>query len=88
MEYNNDMTITILEIGGHDKIRPLWRHYYMNMSALIFVIDSNDKNRINKAKNELWKILNEKELKKDIKILVFGMYISTCIHYIQMNNKY
>jgi hypothetical protein len=26
--------------------RPLWRHYYKNMNALIFVVDSNDRERL------------------------------------------
>jgi len=29
-----------------DKIRPLWRHYYQNTQGLIFVVDSNDRDRI------------------------------------------
>jgi GTPase SAR1 family protein len=31
------------DIGGQDKIRPLWRHYFVNTSGLIFVVDSNDR---------------------------------------------
>lgn len=33
---------TVWDVGGCDKIRPLWRHYYQNTQALIFVIASND----------------------------------------------
>ena len=32
--------------GMQDKIRPLWRHYYQNTQGLIFVVDSNDRDRI------------------------------------------
>lgn len=28
-----------------DKIRPLWRHYFTNTQGLIFVVDSNDRDR-------------------------------------------
>ena len=28
------------------KIRPLWRHYYQNTQGLIFVVDSNDRDRV------------------------------------------
>jgi ADP-ribosylation factor protein 1 len=31
------------DVGGQDKIRPLWRHYYQNSQGLIFVVDSNDR---------------------------------------------
>ena len=30
-------------MGGQDKIRPLWRHYFQNTQGLIFVVDSNDR---------------------------------------------
>ena len=40
----------ILSLSPHltlqDKIRPLWRHYYQNTQGLIFVVDSNDRDRI------------------------------------------
>lgn len=34
-----------------DKIRPLWRHYYQNTQGLIFVVDSNDRDRIDAGKD-------------------------------------
>lgn len=37
------LQMTMWDIGGQDKIRPLWRHYFVNTSGLIFVIDSNDR---------------------------------------------
>jgi hypothetical protein len=27
-------------LGGRDKIRTLWRYYYLNASAVVFVVDS------------------------------------------------
>lgn len=44
---------------GQDKIRPLWRHYFQNTQGLIFVVDSNDRERISEATEELSKMLNE-----------------------------
>lgn len=32
------------------QIRPLWRHYYQNTQGLIFVVDSNDRDRIEDGK--------------------------------------
>lgn len=38
------LLITIFrDVGGQDKIRPLWRHYLTNSQGLIFVVDSNDR---------------------------------------------
>lgn len=38
-----------VQVGGCDKIRPLWRHYFQNTHALIFFVDSNDRDRINEV---------------------------------------
>lgn len=62
IKYKN-IQLTAWDIGGRDKIRPLWRHYYVNTSALVFVVDSNDRDRINEAQEELYRMVNEEELK-------------------------
>ena len=31
---------------SQDKIRPLWRHYYQGTNGLIYVVDSNDRDRV------------------------------------------
>ncbi len=51
--------------------RPLWRHYYQNTDVLIFVVDSNDRERISECKDELWRFLQEDEL-KDCVLLVMA----------------
>jgi ADP-ribosylation factor 1/2 len=51
------------DVGGGDKIRPLWRHYYHMMSAFLFVIDSNDIDRFDMARNEFHRMINEEGLK-------------------------
>ena len=45
VEYKN-ISFTVWDVGGQDKIRPLWRHYYQNTQGLIFVVDSNDRDRV------------------------------------------
>lgn len=52
VEYKN-ICFTVWDVGGQDKIRPLWRHYFQNTQGLIFVVDSNDRERIVEAENEL-----------------------------------
>ena len=44
---------------GCVQIRPLWRHYFQNTQGLIFVVDSNDRDRIGEARDELHRMLNE-----------------------------
>lgn len=72
VEYKN-INFTVWDVGGQDSIRPLWRHYYQNTDALIFVIDSADRaaDRIESAREELHNLLNEDEL-RDAALLVFA----------------
>merc|ERR1739848_75866 len=51
VEYKN-ISFTVWDVGGQDKIRPLWRHYYQNTQGLIFVVDSNDRDRVDDAREE------------------------------------
>ena len=34
------------DVGGQDKLIPLWRHYYQNTQLLIWVADASDRDRI------------------------------------------
>jgi len=64
-------TRTLQDVGGQDKIRPLWRHYYTGTQGLIFVVDCADKERMDEARKELHKIVNDREMQSAI-ILVFA----------------
>jgi len=70
VEYKN-INFTVWDVGGQDKIRPLWRHYFQNTQGVIFVVDSNDRERVGEANEELNKMLNEDEL-RDAVVLVFA----------------
>eukprot|EP01089_Gocevia_fonbrunei_P013431 TRINITY_DN344_c0_g2_i2.p1 TRINITY_DN344_c0_g2~~TRINITY_DN344_c0_g2_i2.p1 ORF type:complete len:178 (-),score=41.21 TRINITY_DN344_c0_g2_i2:58-591(-) len=63
VQYKN-IHFTVWDVGGQDKIRPLWRHYYQNTQAVIFVVDSNDRERIGEGSEELQKMLREDELRE------------------------
>lgn len=70
VDYKN-ICFTVWDVGGQDKIRPLWRHYFQNTQGLIFVVDSNDRERITEAEKELKSMLKEDEL-RDAVVLVFA----------------
>ena len=81
LEYKK-LKFTVWDVGGQDKIRPLWRHYFNNTNgtilhpnfipvALIFVVDSCDRERVPEAKQELMRILSSDELKDTI-LLVYA----------------
>ena len=50
--------------------RPLLRHYFANTDALVYVVDSNDHERISEAKEELHTFLCDKELKDTILLVI------------------
>lgn len=59
------------DVGGQEKIRPLWRHYYTGTQGLIFVVDSSDRDRMDEARQEFHKIINDREMQNAI-ILIFA----------------
>lgn len=68
--YKN-VKFNVWDVGGQDKIRPLWRHYYTGTQGLVFVVDSQDRERIDEAKQELHRILSDREMKECL-LLVFS----------------
>jgi len=62
---------TVWDVGGQEKLRPLWKHYLQSAQGLIFVIDSTDVERLGEATSELHRLLREPEL-ENVKLLVFA----------------
>jgi small GTP-binding protein len=65
------ISFTVWDVGGQDKIRPLWKYYFANTQGIIFVVDSNDRERIPEAREELAKMVAEEEL-RNATVLVFS----------------
>ncbi len=53
VKYNN-LEFLVFDVGG--KVRSLWAHYYENLDAIIFIVDSTDRERIWQVKEELVKL--------------------------------
>ena len=62
IEHKN-FKLSVWDVAGQDALRPLWKHYYQNTKAIIFVVDSSDEKRLSLAKEELHKIMNDEEIK-------------------------
>jgi len=56
------LSFSVWDVGGQDQIRSLWRHYFLNTQAVIFVVDSGDATRLGIAKEELAQVLAAPEL--------------------------
>jgi len=59
------------DLGGHTQARRIWRDYYPLVDAIVFIVDSADRERIPEAKRELDDILSNQDLSK-IPVLVLG----------------
>ena len=57
-----NVTLTVWDVCGQEKIRPLWRHYYKDCECLIFVVDSADHERMDEARAELYGIVDAPEM--------------------------
>ena len=63
-EFNyKNLSMTMWDVGGQDKIRRLWSHYYENSDAIVYFVDSNDRDRLSEARDELHKMLDEDQLR-------------------------
>ena len=62
--------LNVWDVAGQDTLRPLWRQYFQGTKAIIFVVDSGDKNRLDLAKQELHGILSDETIDDAILVLV------------------
>jgi len=61
----------IWDCGGQEHVRKLWKHYYIGTNGIVFVVDSADASRLEEARKELFKIMNDSSL-AGAKLLVFA----------------
>uniref|UniRef100_UPI00358FE372 ADP-ribosylation factor-like protein 4A n=1 Tax=Myxine glutinosa TaxID=7769 RepID=UPI00358FE372 len=59
------------DVGGQDKLRPLWRSYARGADALIFVVDSADPERFEEARAELLRVVRLPRA-QEVPLLVFA----------------
>ncbi len=70
VQYKN-VQFTVWDVGGQEKLRPLWKHYFSNTDALIYVVDCLDRERIERAASEFQEIAND-PLMRNAVILVLA----------------
>lgn len=47
------------DVGGQRTLRPYWRNYFEQTDALVWVVDSSDRMRMESCKEELHSLLTE-----------------------------
>ena len=63
--------LNVWDIGGQKHIRPYWKNYYQNTDAIVYMVDSADKRRMDEAAEEL-KELMEDETLSGVPVLIFA----------------
>ena len=56
------INFTVFDMSGQGKSRPLWEHYYRDAHAVIFVVDSTDRLRMEVAREELNNLLQHADV--------------------------
>ncbi|XP_064600888.1 LOW QUALITY PROTEIN: ADP-ribosylation factor 1-like [Liolophura sinensis] len=58
-----NVTFTVWDVGGQEKLRRLWNMYFKGSHGILFVVDSSDKERLPVARVELMRMCKAEELK-------------------------
>jgi ADP-ribosylation factor family len=62
---------TAYDMSGQGRYRSLWEHYYADVQAIIYVVDSTDKLRMCVAKEELEQLLHHEDIKRSSAPILF-----------------
>ena len=54
--------LIVWDVGGQEKIRSLWKHYYANINGLLYVVDSSDEERMIESVEEFYNIINVNDM--------------------------
>lgn len=49
--------LTVWDVGGQRKMRPHWKHHFLDTAGLVFVVDSWDGKRLDEARKELHRVI-------------------------------
>ena len=71
IEYKN-RKINIWDIGGGEKIRYLWHHYFKETNCIVFIMNISDKNRLDYYIECFNILLKQNEDYRNIPIIIFG----------------
>lgn len=63
--------IRAFDLGGHNAARRIWRNYYVDVSGVVFLVDSVDRERFSEVKHELHRVLKD-EVLVGVPVLVLG----------------
>eukprot|EP00744_Colponema_vietnamica_P007448 GILI01010717.1.p1 GENE.GILI01010717.1~~GILI01010717.1.p1 ORF type:complete len:182 (-),score=8.57 GILI01010717.1:189-734(-) len=68
------LNVCIWDVGGQERSRTFWRHYYTGTQGVIFVVDSCDRERMSIVCRELHEVANDPQLE----LAVFLILANKC----------
>ncbi|XP_022610842.1 ADP-ribosylation factor-like protein 14 [Seriola dumerili] len=57
-----NIALTVWDVGGQGKMREHWKSFHQDAAAVVFVVDSSDRERLGEARRELEKTLRSDQL--------------------------
>ncbi|KAL1022269.1 hypothetical protein UPYG_G00024470 [Umbra pygmaea] len=63
LNLENNIALTVWDVGGQSKMRANWKYYLEGCKALVFVVDSSDLTRIREAQKALKMVLSDENMK-------------------------
>ncbi|XP_035526012.1 ADP-ribosylation factor-like protein 14 [Morone saxatilis] len=58
-----NIALTVWDVGGQGKMREYWKSFHQDAAAVVFVVDSSDKERLEEARRELENTLRSEQLR-------------------------
>jgi len=66
-----NLSFKAVDLGGHELARKLWRDYFCDVSAIVFLVDVADAKRFQESRKELTSLLADEQL-QSIPFLILG----------------
>ncbi|KIM30393.1 hypothetical protein M408DRAFT_328008 [Serendipita vermifera MAFF 305830] len=61
VKYKN-IEFVLWDVGGQGRIRALWKHYFQNTQAIVYIVDAADTDRVDETRDMLNEVLSSDEL--------------------------
>ena len=66
-----NVNIHAFDLGGHSAMRKVWREYFPQIDAVVYLVDAADPDRFEESKKELDNLLNTEEI-GSVPVLILG----------------